>query len=298
MSEPNDKLEPSCAFELVTPEMAKQWLDVNHRNRKLSDPSVRRLAGIIRRGEWMKSCTDAVGLDRDGGVINGQHRLTAIIESDQPIWMLVVRNVDPDVIKVIDQGLHRNFTQLLQMDGRWPNPGFLAGATEWLYRMMNDFERSIPMDQKPTVPQLQDIFNDHQRLVGSLDAALEVYKRFKVDRSMLVAYHYTMASVDPELADSFYDRLASGIDIMEGQPVHALREKYLAELTKADGKKEAKYVLAAWLVKAWEATRQDQTMVKRQLTFVKSGSRAEDFPKVTDVPWLPLEGIEQQELVA
>lgn len=290
--------EPTCAIETITPEMAKQWLDVNHRNRKLSDPVVRRLAGVIRRGEWMSSSTDGLGLDVDGGVVNGQHRLTAIIEADQPVRMLVVRNVDREVIKVIDQGLHRNFAQLLQMDGRWPNPAILAGAVEWLFRMIHDFERSIPMDQKPSVPQLLDVFSEHQRLVGSLDAALEVWKRFKVDRNMLVAYHYTMASVDPDLADSFYDRLASGLDIEEGQPVHALRERYIAELTKPDGKKEPKYVMAAWLIKAWEATRHDVTLVKRQLNFVKSGSRAEDFPKVTDVPWLPLEGPEQQELVA
>src|SRR5688572_22952243 len=285
MSEP----QPSCAIETITPDMAKQWLDVNHRNRKLSDPAVRRLAGIIRRGEWMESSTDGIGLDADGGVVNGQHRLTAVIEADQPVRMLVVRNVDRDVIKVIDQGLHRNFAQLLQMDGRWPNPAILASAVEWLFRMMNDFERSIPMDQKPSVPQLLDIFSEHDhKLVGSLDPALGVWKRFKVDRNMLVAYHYTMASADPELADTFFMRLATGLDIEEGQPVHALQERYLTELTKTDGKREPKFVLAAWLVKAWEATRQDVTMVPRQLKFTKSGSRAESFPKVTDVEWLPL----------
>jgi hypothetical protein len=276
----------SCAIEEITPEIAKQWLGVNHRNRRLSNPTVTRLAGIILRDEWMEDCTDAIGLDTDEGVINGQHRLNAIIAADRAVRALVLRNVNPDVIKIIDQGMHRTFGQLLDMNG-YDYYNVIAGAVDWIYKMTNDYERSTPTAARATVPQLLDVFNEHPKVVNSLDPAFAAWQKTRVDRSILTAYHYAFASVDDEAADLFFEQLATGIGVGADTPVYTLRERYLAEQAKADGKKEQKYVLAAWLVKAWEATRRGETMTSRQLRWTKSGPRAEAFPKVSNVSWLP-----------
>lgn len=276
----------SCAIEEITPAVAKQWLGINHRNRRLSNPTVTRLAGVILRGEWMEDCTDAIGLDTDEGVVNGQHRLNAIIEADRTVHALVLRNVNPDVIKIIDQGMHRTFAQLLDMNGH-DYPTIIAGAVDWIYKMTNDYERSTPTAAKATVPQLLDVFNEHPNVANSLDPAYSAWQKTRVDRSMLTAYHYAFATADPDLADLFFEQLATGIGVGADTPVYTLRERYLAEQAKADGKKEQKYVLAAWLVKAWEATRRAETMTARQLRWVKSGPRAEAFPKVSNVSWLP-----------
>lgn len=278
------KPAPTCSIELVTPEMAKKWLGLNHRNRKLSDPVVRRLAGALSRNEWMIS-TDAIGLDSDDGVVNGQHRLTMIIEEDRAVEMLVVRNVDPNIIRVIDQGMSRSFSQLLQMDGRYSYPGVIAGATEWLFRVINDFERTIPTACKPSTTQLLDLFDVHPNIVNSVEPGLEVAK-IGVKQPLAVANHYLFASVDPEAADDFFDRLASGLDVADGDPVYALREKVLANAARDPKSKEQPYVVGAWMVRAWEATRRSETVLTRQLKWVKSGNRAESYPKVTDVPWM------------
>jgi len=275
----------SCAIEEITPALAKQWLGINHRNRRLSNPTVTRLAGVILRDEWMEDCTDAIGLDTDEGVVNGQHRLNAIIEADRTVRALVLRNVNPEVIKIIDQGMHRTFAQLLEMNG-YSYPTIVAGAVEWIYKMTHDFERSTPTAAKATVPQLLDVLNEHPNIVNSLDPAFTVWQKTRVDRPMLTAYHYAFASVDADQADEFYELLATGIGVGGDTPVYTLRERYLAEQAKADGKKAQKFELAAWLVKAWEATRREETMSQRQLRWVKSGPRAEQFPKVQGVGWL------------
>jgi hypothetical protein len=276
----------ACAIEEITPEIAKQWLGVNHRNRRLSNPTVTRIAGVILRGEWMEDCTDAIGLDTDEGVVNGQHRLNAIIEADRAVRALVLRNVNPDVIKIIDQGMHRTFAQLLEMNG-YSYPTIVAGSIDWIYKMTHDYERTTPTAAKATVPQLLDVFNEHPNIVNSLDPAYSVWQKTRVDRPMLTAYHYAFATVDADAADEFYEQLSTGIGVGGDTPVYTLRERYLAEQAKADGKKAQKYELAAWLVKAWEATRRGDTMTQRQLRWVKSGPRAEAFPKVSNVSWLP-----------
>jgi hypothetical protein len=273
---------PTCAIELVTPEMAKDWLGKNHQNRKLADAVVRRLAGALARGEWMIS-TDAIGLDSDDGVVNGQHRLQMVIEADSPVEMLVLRNVDPDVIKVIDQGVGRNFVQLLQMDGRYTNAPVIDGAVKWLYRTINGFEKTEPTAYKPTTIQLLELFEQHPNVVGSVDPALEVSK-VGVNRGIAAGIHYQCASVDPDAAGEFFDRLASGLDVEDGDPVYALREKVLANAKREN--KEPTVVVGAWVIKAWEATRRGETLLLRNLKWVHTGSKAEPYPKISDVPWM------------
>lgn len=274
--------KPTCAIELVTPEMAKEWLGRNHKNRKLTDAVVRRLAGALSRGEWMIS-TDAIGLDSDGGVVNGQHRLQMIIDTDTAVEMLVLRNVDPNVIRVIDQGVGRNFFQLLQMDGRYTNAQVIDGGIKWLYRTINGFEKTEPMAFKPTTPQLLDLFEQHPNIVGSTDSALEVAK-VGINRGIAAGIHYQCASVDPDAAGDFFDRLATGLDVEDGDPVYALREKVLANAKKE--KKEPANVVGAWVIKAWEATQRGDTLLARNLRWINTGSRAEPYPRVSNVPWM------------
>jgi hypothetical protein len=276
----------SCEIEEISPDQAKLWLGKNHQNRRLSSPVVDHLKGIIARGEWMEDCTDGIGLDIDEGVVNGQHRLTAIAESDRTVRALVLRNVRPEVIKVIDQGRGRTFTQLLAMEGRYPHPQVVAPAIEWLYRMNNGFEQTMPTAVKPTIPQLLDLLAEHPKIVNSVEPAHEVYRRVQCPtKAMLCAYHYAMASVDPDEADKFFEDLASGVDLTERSPVYALRERYLKENGKDPSRKAKNYVLAAWLVKAWEATTEGLEWTEKQVYWVGSGRRGEPYPKVSDLPW-------------
>lgn len=286
---------PTCTIEIITPEIAKQWLGVNHINRRLIESQVRRVAGAIQRGEWMIS-TDAIGLDVDGGVVNGQHRLTAVIETDTAVPMLVVRNVDPNIIKVIDQGMGRSFTQLLQMDGRYTDAGLIAGGVQWLYRVTHDLEEIMPTALKPTTPQLQDLLEKHPNITRSTPFAKEL-RKLGLAGNIAVALHYQCASVDPEAADNFFDRLVTGLDVEDGDPVYALREKIIANAKKDKLKADAN-VVGAWTIKAWEASRRGDIVVARNLSWIKSGKTGGKYPKVTGVPWMAAEQTDAEEAEA
>jgi hypothetical protein len=285
MSNHNDN-NTTCAIQTITPDLAKQWLGHNMKNRKLSDPVVKRLTGIITRGEWMSDATDGIGLANDGGVVNGQHRLAAIIEADQPVDALVVHNVRPEVIKVIDQGRGRTFSQWLQMDGRYENAPILAAAIDSLYRINHGLEMSVPTAYKSTIPQLLDLLAEHPNITHSMPAGSDVFAKLRVpSRPWLVAYHYCMASVDSDLADDFFSGLASGVDLADRSPVYALREKLLKEGALDSSRRARGFVYLAWLVKAWEAFRQGQEMTPKQLSWTTGGRRGEPFPQVSELPW-------------
>lgn len=98
----------------VTPDLAVKWLERNTRNRDLRDDVVQRYAGDMKAGRWMVT-GDAVGFDKDGAIVNGQHRLWAVVESNMTIPMLVTFNLEPEVVRVLDDHLKRRLTDIVKI---------------------------------------------------------------------------------------------------------------------------------------------------------------------------------------
>ena len=64
----------SAQYELITPEIAAEYLVKNTRNyRKLSRSKVLVLTRELLAGEWLPS-TQGIGFDTDGCMVDGQHR--------------------------------------------------------------------------------------------------------------------------------------------------------------------------------------------------------------------------------
>ena len=71
------------SIETITPEMAAEFLTNNFiNNRDIKPTAVKRFASMIKRGDWQISC-DAIGFDEHGNLINGQHRMSAVVKANQ-----------------------------------------------------------------------------------------------------------------------------------------------------------------------------------------------------------------------
>jgi hypothetical protein len=72
--------------ELVTPQQARVWLDEkNTQNRRLSPTHVNRFKGIIEAGQWQTLPILTIVFGEDGTLLDGQHRLAAIVAADIPV---------------------------------------------------------------------------------------------------------------------------------------------------------------------------------------------------------------------
>lgn len=98
----------------VTPELAAKWLERNTRNRDLRNVIVERYAADMKAGRWMVT-GDAIAFDKNGCVVNGQHRLWAVIYAEMAVPMLVAFDLEPDVVKVLDDHLKRGLTDVLKV---------------------------------------------------------------------------------------------------------------------------------------------------------------------------------------
>jgi len=119
--------------QTITPAKAAALLESNTSNRPLSRATVRVFADAMRRGEW-KTTHQGIAIDSGGVLVDGQHRLAAIVEADLPVKLTVFTDVSPDTFDVLDTGKRRNAADVLAIEGE-KNTLQLASMlrTVWLY---------------------------------------------------------------------------------------------------------------------------------------------------------------------
>lgn len=81
------------SVELITPNQAGKYLQLNTSNRKLRKTLVSQYARDMVSGNW-RLTHQGIAFDCRGTLLDGQHRLAAIVESGLPVQMLVTRGVD------------------------------------------------------------------------------------------------------------------------------------------------------------------------------------------------------------
>ncbi|MBR4552878.1 MAG: hypothetical protein IKO20_04060 [Bacteroidaceae bacterium] len=127
--------EITTTRELITPEIAAEYLKRNTFNRPLIKRAVKIYADTIRKGQWLLT-SQGISFNKNGELIDGQHRLSAIIEADMPVEMLVFRGVSNAAFQVLDTGKNRNAGQILAMAGVKSAQG-MASVLRWTYNYDN-----------------------------------------------------------------------------------------------------------------------------------------------------------------
>ena len=105
----------------ITPARAAELLAANSTNRPVSKAVVRGFAEAMRRGEWMVT-HQGIAFDTRGVLVDGQHRLAAIIEADRPVELTVFTEVGEGTFDVLDIGKRRSAADVLAIEGRSPQP--------------------------------------------------------------------------------------------------------------------------------------------------------------------------------
>lgn len=131
------KPELHAAVVEFTPTMAQEWLEhKNTRNRPLGKGDIRKYCLAMLSGEWELNGESLV-LDDKGRLVNGQHRLAAIVlagESDTDITVpvLVILGVKSKAFDTFDQGRSRSLSDVLSVNNE-ENANTLAAALRLLW---------------------------------------------------------------------------------------------------------------------------------------------------------------------
>lgn len=132
----------TVAVVTFTATLAKEWLDHrNSRNRPIGKTDVKKYAAAMCGGEWELN-GEPIVLDDKQKLVNGQHRLSAVIlaaESDPDIEvpMLVVAGVKSRAFDTFDQGRPRTLADVLAVNQE-ENAVTLAAALRLLWLRTNN----------------------------------------------------------------------------------------------------------------------------------------------------------------
>lgn len=102
--------------ELITPELAKSYLSNQALNRAVTMTYVKRLADDISNNRWLEE-GDPIKFSDAGKLIDGQHRLNAVIEAGKPQKFVVLRGYKKEAMSVLDTGKARSAAHVGQIIG-------------------------------------------------------------------------------------------------------------------------------------------------------------------------------------
>jgi hypothetical protein len=285
--------QPDIDVEVVTPDKAHEWLGQNQGNRHLSPSVVQRYATDMRNGDW-RVTGDPLRFTRDGRLLDGQHRLAAVIAAQVTVPMVVIRNVPDNAQEVIDSGLRRRLSDSLAMRGASDVLQLAATVrfSWWWDQGFGDARRTYTNAQGLAYYERHAV-----HLVMGNRLASQVSTRpllFRRSAMAAVMARITASGYGAD-ADDFISKLRSGADLGEGEAILTLRRWSMnaaigenqANLGSSDW---AQQLYAAMAVKAWNAHAVGRPLI--QLKWVRSGKSAEDFPALRGPDGEPLSGWE------
>ena len=101
---------------VVTPAIARDWIQVNTKNRRIRSAKVDQYDASMRAGRWAFN-GQAIVFDVHGRLMNGQHRLLACIKAGVSFKVLVVHGVDAEAFDTLDTGAARTAGDILGIAG-------------------------------------------------------------------------------------------------------------------------------------------------------------------------------------
>lgn len=104
IAEPDTKSLPEIVPVKISPQLAIWLLEANDGNRHVRIPQVMKIVHDIKHNNW-RSNAEAIKFDWFGRLMDGQHRLWAIVESGVTIETLVAFNVNPEAADTMNSGV-------------------------------------------------------------------------------------------------------------------------------------------------------------------------------------------------
>lgn len=267
----SDSSESGIAVSLlkVTPDAARELLELNVRNRPLSEQRVNQYERMMKRGQWHDAVAD-VCVDDLGVLTNGQHCLQAVVKSGKTVVVTLKTGLPAQSQDTMDAHRARRVSDQLQIEGfsyattvsgaavaimRWRNEGKLPSLTGGGQASFWKIDRL----------QHLEYCRDHRvELEANAALAKSRSQRSGLLTPVQIAVLQVMfADAAPEHAAAWAEQMFDATDAAS-QPVSAYRHK-LTQL-KGTAKEWSPALKYAFAVKSFNAF-----MARKQLKLFKVG---------------------------
>lgn len=263
--------KPTSELEIITPELAAKWLRHNENNRHITKNSIEIYTKAMLRGEWEPN-THAIGFDVDGNLMDGQHRLYAIVHSGIAIESFVVRNLPKSAFTTIDIGRNRKAADFLSISGHI-NATSLAAGLWWLYVYKRDGFREIVSSRRISHSEILETLEHYKLFPESVQYIMKLSVIQPLIRpSASMALYHIFSIKCPKESKDFFKKLYTGSNLNIDSPILALRNQQLH--LRMNRVNQSKRELVISVIKSWNAFINNQPMTAIKIT------HNEDIPEI------------------
>lgn len=236
---------------IVTPEIAKRFLDNNKGNRSVSKKTVARYGSSIKQGKWDAN-GESIKIAHDGTLLDGQHRLLAVIGADTPVPMMVTRGLPRSSFLTIDTGKMRTGGDVIGMgdESLVRDQDQICAACRVLMQFDANGFWSHKRTNRIANHEIMDVYEANKGIVRSVRFAKSLTQARKIcPVSVMAALHYKFTRIDLNRGEFFFAALNTGAELKAEHPVFVLRRRLFDMQQRSgrlDGEKIMPYVIKAW----------------------------------------------------
>lgn len=222
----------------VTPSMARKWLESQKNYRKLRPFVLRSYKADMKSGFWT-DCGDTIKLDTHGRLVDGQHRLQAIVDLDLTMHFWVAKGVKN--MLNIDNGSPRNASDALGFELSLDCAKDVTGTYRKICRfgLMNTASK-----WSGTKSELVKFVKSNPFIVDAAQKGAEYKKKGLITSTevgaAIMQAHYCKS--DMAIVFGYFESIRDGLELKKGDPSHTIREKLA--ILPVHGSKE-------WKMRMW-----------------------------------------------
>lgn len=203
-------------IKAIGPTEAKALLAVNTNNRTLRARQVSKYADDMANLAWLET-GESISIAKDGTLLNGQHRLSAIVQSGVAVQMVVVTDVDPKAMAVIDSGVSRKISDRLGLIGHSNAVALAAIARSFSAIVNNDGWEIL------SINDVTKLIQDHPSILWASEKSVSINPQQYRNSAVLAAFA-VVHERDPDLAEIALEDYSTGANLAVGSPILALRK--------------------------------------------------------------------------
>jgi hypothetical protein len=258
--------------ERITPHRAAELLTLNQKNRHIRKSVVERYVQDMAAGRWEFNGAPIIISDTNV-LIDGQHRLTAIVESGVALPFVVIYDAPDSLRYTVDQGAARKPGDILAFAGI-ENSTAVASIARVL--MSREAGLTTISGYRPSNAAIKDWVVEHPDIIEASDVYGQSRRQVPANPSIIAAAYYLCSRISPEHAhDFFVRRLINTEGLSATDPVRVLRKR----LTEMPGRDSAqvKSEQLRYIILAWNIDREGRRI--QRITAPKGGWTRHNFPE-------------------
>jgi len=217
--------------KLITPLLAEHYLTKNTTNRRVTQTNVDYLTDQMRKGLYKENTGETIKFSRSGKLIDGQHRLLAIVKSGKSFKFTIAEDLEDNVFHVLDTGKTRNAGDILSIEG-YKYANVIAGAIKFILQIEEGMTTKVGQKKYPNEvvvnylknnPDIEDICSNAQH---------SIYNNFRVLSPSTIAGLYKLMlskGHSDEIVSNFFEKYSTGLGIGPTSPIYLLRSRFIQD---------------------------------------------------------------------